>query len=118
MTATGIMHAPVATTVGQSYTLTFYVGNVVDPRGMYGRSSTINVYENATLIGTATNSDGSGTAAENWKPFSITFTADAANTTIAFINGDPPDDMNCGLSNTMFGPTNISSTPDRLKVRP
>ena len=109
MTPTGIMHAPVPTTVGQSYTLTFYVGNIVDPSGIYGTSSTIDVYENATLIGTATNSDGAGTKIENWKPFSITFNADAPNTTIAFINADPPGDMNCGISNTLFGPAKKGS---------
>ena len=49
-TATGIMHSPVATVIGQPYTLTFYVGNLVDPKGFYGKSSTVSVYENSTLI--------------------------------------------------------------------
>ncbi len=115
MTPTGIMHAPVPTTVGKSYTLTFYVGNIVDPSGIYGTSSTINVYENATLIGTAINSNGGGTKVENWKPFSITFKADAPYTTIAFINGDPPGDMNCGVSNTLFGPTGGASAQGSQK---
>ena len=118
MTPTGIMHAPVPTTVGQSYTLTFYVGNIVDPSGIYGTSSTINVYENATLILAATNTGGAGTKVENWKPFTITFKADAPNTTIAFINGDPPGDMNCGISNTLFGPTGGSVQDNGLGARP
>lgn len=107
--ATGIMHAPVPTTVGQSYTLTFYVGNVVDPKGIYGTSSTINVYENATLIGTAVNSDGAGSATQNWKLFTITFKADYAYTTISFINGDPPGDIDCGVSNTLLAPAAINT---------
>ncbi len=115
MSATGIMHAPVPTTVGQPYTLTFYVGNLVNPGGYYGVSSTVNVYQNAALIGTATNGDGQGTMIESWKPFSITFTATAAYTTIAFINADPAGDMNCGVSNTDFAP---ASAMTRAGLRP
>ena len=106
--ATGIMHAPVPTTVGQSYTLTFYVGNVVNPRGIYGTSSTVNVYENATLIGTAVNSDGAGSTTQNWKLFTYKFKADYAYTTISFINGDPPGDMDCGISNTLLAPAGLN----------
>jgi hypothetical protein len=112
-TATGIMHGPVPTTVGSSYTLTFAVGNLVDPTGIYGTSSTVLVYENAKLIATATNSDGGGTKTENWKSFSVTFAADAPYTEIAFINGDPPNDMNCGIGNTNFGLTAPSAQPAR-----
>ncbi len=101
--ATGIAHAPMATIVGQSYTVTFWVGNVVDPAGIYGTTSTVKVYENSKLIGTATNVAGGGGAAEQtWQKFSITFTADAPWTTMAFINGDPPNDMSCGIANIGF----------------
>jgi len=106
---TGIMHGPVPTTVGQPYKLSFYVGNIVDPGHQYGTSSTVHVFENATEIAVATNSNGSGTTVENWKPFSVTFNATDPYTTIVFINGDAPDDMNCGLSNTVFGPSKSAS---------
>lgn len=102
--ATGIVHQPVPTYVGASYTLTFYVGNIYDPTGVYGTSSTVAVYENSTLLGKYTNSDGQGTTAENWQQFSITFAADAPYTSIAFINADPPGDLNCGLDNVVFAP--------------
>ena len=108
-TATGIMHSPVPTVVGQPYTLTYYVGNIVDPKGFYGTSSTINIYENSRLIMTATNGGGSGTATENWKPFTLTFTADAPWTSIAFINADPPNDMNCGLGDPIFAPAAVTT---------
>jgi hypothetical protein len=100
--ATGIAHAPMATVVGQSYTVTLWVGNVVDPSGIYGTTSTVNIYENAKLIGKATNSAGGG-AQQTWEKFSITFIADAPWTTMAFINGDPPNDMSCGIANIGFG---------------
>jgi hypothetical protein len=116
-TATGIVHNPVPTTVGASYTLTFYVGNLVDPGGIFGTSSTVNVYDNSRLIGTATNNGGAGSNAENWQFFTITFNADAPYTTIAFINGDPPGDMNCGISNTVFAPSAGSIKKSAGEVR-
>jgi hypothetical protein len=104
-TGTGIAHRPVPTTVGANYTLSFYVGNIYDPSGVYGTSSTVSVYENSTLLGTYTNGDGQGTTVENWKNFSVTFAADAPWTVIAFVNGDPPGDRNCGIDNIIFAPT-------------
>jgi len=103
-TATGIAHAPVPTIVGQRYTLTFYVGNIVDPSGLYGTSSSVKVYENARLLGVSSNSSGAGTNTETWQQFSLAFDADALWTTIAFVNGDPPGDMNCGIDTVVFGP--------------
>jgi hypothetical protein len=103
--ASGIAHEPVPTTIGTNYTLSFYVGNMYDPGGVYGTSSTVAVYENSKFLGKFVNNGGQGTKAENWAPFSITFAADAPYTVIAFINGDPPGDMNCGIDNIVFGPT-------------
>jgi len=107
--ATGIAHEPVPTTVGSSYTLTFYVGNIYDPGGPYGTSSKVAVYENSTLLGTYTNGSGQGSTAENWQLFTVTFNADAPYTTIAFINGDAPGDLNCGIDNINFEPTALAA---------
>ena len=103
--ATGIMHYGVATTVGQSYTLSFYVGNMYDPGGIYGVASTVAAYENSTLLGTYTNASKASPKTETWQQFSVSFLADAPYTTIAFINGDPPGDLDCGVDNVVFGPT-------------
>lgn len=108
-TATGIAHIPVPTAVGSSYILSFEVGNVVDPSGFYGSSSTVNVYENSRFVMSATNSGGAGTSTENWKHFTVTFRADAPWTTIAFINGDSPGDMNCGIGDTSLAPAPSSA---------
>ena len=112
-TATGIVHNPVATNVGQSYTLGFYVGNIVDLSGVYGSTSTVLVYQNSIFLGSFTNSDGAGTNAENWKYFSITFNATDPNTTVAFINGDGPNDLNCGIDNVTFGPSPAQASSTR-----
>jgi hypothetical protein len=103
-TATGLVHAPIATVQGNLYTLSFWVGNMYAPNDVYGTSSTVNVYENSTLLGTYTNSGGQGTNTENWQYFTVTFAADAPFTTIAFMNGDPQGDMNCGLDNVLLLP--------------
>ena len=39
-----------------------------------------------------TNSDGAGTTSPAWRQFSVKFTAVAASSTIAFINGDGASD--------------------------
>ena len=54
-TATGISQT-VATTPNAKYKLTFWVGNVYDPNGIFGVSSTVNVVVNGSQILSATNS--------------------------------------------------------------
>ena len=101
---TGVMQHDVPTTVGTQYVLIFYVGNMYDPGGTYGTSSTVALYANAHALGTFTNSDGEGSTSQNWKRFRVVFTADAPWTSVAFINMDPPGDMDCGLDNVTFKP--------------
>jgi len=95
-TATGVQQV-VATTPGTAYTLTFYVGNVYDPGGIFGVTSTVNVYVNNALVFTATNSRGAGQTKEVWQKFTTTITASSAQTTIGFLNGDPGSDTCNGL---------------------
>jgi hypothetical protein len=95
-TATGVQQT-VATTAGTAYTLTFYIGNVDDPGGIFGTTSTVNVVVNGKQVFTATNSRGAGQTKMVWQKFTTTITAKSAHTTIAFINGDPPSDTNNGL---------------------
>jgi hypothetical protein len=95
-TPTGIQQT-VATAAGTAYTLSFYVGNVNDPGGIFGVASTVNVYVNGTFVFTATNSRGAGQTKMVWQKFSTTITANTASTTIAFINGDPSNDTANGI---------------------
>jgi hypothetical protein len=95
-TATGVQQT-VATAAGTAYTLTFYIGNVVDPGGIFGIASTVNVLVDGKQVFTATNSRGAGQTKQVWQKFTTTITATAAHTVIAFINGDPSNDTNNGL---------------------
>jgi hypothetical protein len=92
---------------GESYTVSFYIGNLYAPNDIYGTTSSISVYENSKFLGTFTNSGGQGTRDETWQQFTVKFKADAPYTTMAFINADPPGDLNCGIDNITFLPTGL-----------
>jgi hypothetical protein len=94
-TATGVSQA-VATTPNATYTLRFSVGNVYDPTGIFGTKSAVNVFLNGTHVLKATNALHA-TPTQAWKSFTLHFKATSATTTIAFVNGDPPNDTNNGL---------------------
>jgi hypothetical protein len=95
-TATGVSRA-VPTTAGTSYSLSFAVGNIYDPGGIFGTTSTVHVLVNGTQILAATNTLGKGSTTQVWKRFATTFTATGSSTTISFINGDPSTDTSNGL---------------------
>lgn len=90
-TKTGVSQT-VATVAGVSYVLAFWVGNIVDPNGIFGIASTVDVFIDGVHAFSATTSDGATTKTLAWKKFSLSFTASSAATTIAFVNGDPTND--------------------------
>ncbi|MGA8100090.1 MAG: DUF642 domain-containing protein, partial [Candidatus Cybelea sp.] len=93
-TATGLSQT-LATTPNAKYKLVFWIGNVYDPGGIFGVSSTVNVLVNGHQVFAATNSRKSTT--QVWRQFSTTITATSSKTKIALINGDPANDTNNGL---------------------
>lgn len=99
----------VATTAGTSYDLSFWVGNVIDPSGVFGNSSSVKVFINGTLLDTVTNSGGSTTL--KWEQFTEHFKASGSSTTIAFINNDPRSDNSNGLDNVGLG-VSTSGVPE------
>jgi hypothetical protein len=94
--ATGVAQS-FATTRGTEYHLTFWVGNVYDPGGIFGVSSTIKVYVNGVRRLTATNSLHPANHRQAWKEFALTIRATSSRTTISFINADPRTDNSNGL---------------------
>lgn len=85
------------TTRGKAYTLTFYVGNIYDPNGVFGTTSTVTVLIDDEPFASFTNKGGKGEGTQVWKKFSTEFIAKKAKTTIALMNGDPPNDADNGL---------------------
>jgi uncharacterized protein DUF642 len=108
--ATGVSQN-VATTPGAAYQLTFWVGNVVDPGGPEGTTSTVNVLVNGVQVYTATNSLGAGSASVVWQKFTATITSLTPQTSIAFINGDPAGDNYNGLDGITLVPQNDAEPP-------
>jgi hypothetical protein len=102
-TATGVSQT-VATVSGQLYDLTFNVGNVVNPGGIFGTTSRVKVMVDGVHLMTAVNSSGGGSTMQVWRKFGATVTASGVTTTITFLNGDPPTDTQCGLDDVSLVP--------------
>lgn len=92
--ATGVAQV-VKTQAGATYTLSFAVGNVSDPGGVFGTRSTVNVFANGHKLLAATNTGGGKT--QGWKSFTLKLKATSASTTIQLLNGDSASDSDNGL---------------------
>ena len=102
----------VTTTASTNYQLSFWVGNVVDPTGPFGTTSTVEVDINGGLLGLFTNTLGLGSTTQTWQQFSPEFVATGASTTIAFINRDPSIDNHNGLDNVVLDVAPAAAVPE------
>jgi Protein of unknown function (DUF642)/PEP-CTERM motif len=96
----------VTTTPGQTYNLSFYVGNIVG--GVFGTTSTVGVLINGSQIATETNSNPGTTL--TWKLFTVPFTAASASTVIGFENLDTDDSD--GLDNISLDLAPTTAVPE------
>jgi Protein of unknown function (DUF642)/PEP-CTERM motif len=104
---------PVATTIGDRYQLSFFIGNTTGG-GIFGTTSTVNVLLNSLTTFTDVNSLISPTA-QTWEQFTNFFVASAATTTLSFVNGDPATDNDNGLDNVVLldlGPASETGVPE------
>ena len=83
-----------------SYTLSFYVGNVVAAAAGLGTQSTIDLWLNSSFVQSFTNS-GSGGTGINWQQFSYAFIASGL-TSIEFRNADGANDNFNGLDHVFL----------------
>jgi hypothetical protein len=101
LTGVGTTGAGVAQTIptvkGSRHALRFSVGNVVDPHGIFGVTSTVIVLVNGVQKFSATNKKGQGKTIQVWQRFTTTIVAPSTSTTITFVNGDPAGDDSNGL---------------------
>ena len=101
----------IPTTIGHTYRLSFYVGNVSG--SVFGVASTIDTFLNGGLAFTDTN-DTPGTT-QNWEQFIHEFVADSALTTILFRNADAASDNSNGLDNIVLldlGRVGVPAVPE------
>jgi hypothetical protein len=103
-----------ATTSGTQYTVSFWIGNVYNPAGIFGTTSTVDVLlggVTGTSLGAFTNSSITpGT--QVWQEFSTSFTATGSSTTLDFLNGDPGNDNSNGLDNVVITRSGTSPVPE------
>jgi hypothetical protein len=98
----------IATNIGDSYTLTFWVGNVDSPNTGFGVTSTVSVFANATALGMFTNSCTTCATQQAWQRFMTTFTATSTSSTVKFLNADPANDNDLdNVSLVDNGPTAV-----------
>jgi len=100
----GGVQQTVATTPGQTYNLSFYVGTG------FGTTSTVGVLINGSLLTTRTNSTPG--AVINWEQFTVQFTAASASTLIGFENLDPIGDDSNGLDNVSLNAASVAPVPE------
>jgi hypothetical protein len=98
----------IATTAGDQYQLSYYVGNTTGG-GIFGTTSTVNVSVNGVGTFSDTNSTADLTGL-NWELFTHTFIATTASTVLAFRNGDPLTDNSNGLDNIVL--TDLGPVPE------
>jgi hypothetical protein len=102
--ATGVQQT-FSTVPGATYDVTFWVGNVYDPGGIGGTSSTVQVFIDGASAFSFTNNAGAGTSTTAWESTGFSFVASSSSTQISFVNGDPPTDTANFLDNiTISGP--------------
>ncbi|HYM30308.1 MAG TPA: DUF642 domain-containing protein [Candidatus Cybelea sp.] len=87
----------IATTIGDQYQLTYFIGNTTGG-SIFGTTSTVNVTLNGSQTFSHTNSSVNATGL-TWQMFTDTFVATGTSTTIGFLNGDPSNDNSNGLDN-------------------
>ena len=115
------------TIAGHQYSVSFYIGNVSDPTGIFGTTSSVIVRANGSTIDTATNSSsnpnvscGQGTCQTLlYQLFTTTFVASSASTALAFLNNDPSTDTSNALDNitvTDLGPVSTVPLPAALPL--
>lgn len=81
----------IATQIGLTYVLSFYVGNVQSTGQIWGTTSSVRVKIDDQPFAVATYSGGPADTL-GWQRFDHSFTATSAFTTIAFFNLDGPSD--------------------------
>lgn len=85
----------VSTTAGASYSLSFWMGNLLGAAGGLGNTSSLDVLLNGSSLSTFTFGGGGNSLA--WQQVSLTFIATSSSSTVAFLNRDPSSDGNNAL---------------------
>jgi len=103
----------VATTIGDRYHLTLFVGNTTGG-GIFGTTSTVDLLLNGSQVLAAVNS-AVNTTGLTWEQLSFDFVATGSSTVLGFVNGDPATDNSNILDNIALvdqGPVGAIPEPE------
>jgi hypothetical protein len=100
--ATGVQQV-IKTQAGTTYDLSLFVGSI-NSGCIDGKTSTVNVFVDGAQIASFVYKAKKKGTTSTWKKFSTQFQATQDNTTIAFINGDPPADTYNGIDDVIVKP--------------
>lgn len=107
----GGVETTIATVAGQTYAISFHVGNINDATSTFGTSSTVQVYADGMLVSTAVN-DGGVADTLTWEAFEFSFTATDGFTTFRFTNADPVGDNVNGLDAVSIRTVDVTAVPE------
>ena len=106
----------VTTTVGVTYDLSFWVGNVCDPNHSFGTTSTVQLSIGGGFASAYTNLNCyravTGAPELGWQQVTTSFVASSASTSLTFLNGDGSSDNSNGLDNVVLTAEGTSSVPE------
>jgi hypothetical protein len=101
----------VAGLLGQSYSVSFWVGNVVDPANVFGESTTVNLLVNNVPVFTAINTDGTGQTTQVWRQYTYNGFGLTDAITFTFLSGDPQSDFSSAFDNVTISTADTSPVP-------
>lgn len=99
--------------LGQNYTVSFWIGNLVNPGGPFGTSTTVNLLVNGVQTFAAVNTDGVGQQSLAWHEYTYQSALPSAtdSLTFTFLSGDPGSDFNTAFDNVVINTIEATATP-------
>jgi len=96
---------------GLSYTVSFWVGNVVDPNGVFGSSTTVNLLVDGVQVFSAVNDEG-GPSTLTWQRFTYSGMGASNSTVFTFLSGDPASDFSSAFDNVVITTDGVGGVPE------
>ncbi|MCK1636018.1 PEPxxWA-CTERM sorting domain-containing protein [Bradyrhizobium sp. 157] len=107
--AAGVQKA-VTGLLGQIYTVSFWVGNVVDPNNVFGQSTTVNLLVDGVQVFSAVNTEGTGQPTQVWRQYTYQGVGTSNSTTFTFLSGDPSNDFSSGFDDVAI--STVDAVPE------
>jgi len=97
--------------LNKAYSVSFWVGNVVDPRQVFGTTTTVNLLVDGKLALSAMNVDGTGQPTQVWKQFTYQGFSTSDALLFTFLSGDPPSDFSSGFDSVVINTVDAVPEP-------